>query len=71
MRTIGFILAGLGLVALLYSGFTFTTKEKVVDLGPIDINKEKKHSINWPPVTGAVLVVIGITLVIVDKRKLA
>lgn len=69
MKTIGIILIGAGIVTLLYSGFSYTTEEKVVDLGPLKIDREKKHSINWPPITGAVLVLSGIVVMILDKRK--
>jgi uncharacterized membrane protein YidH (DUF202 family) len=69
MKNIGMILIGIGIVTLLYSGFTYTTREKVVDLGPIEINKDKKHSINWPPITGIALLISGILVLVVDKRK--
>ncbi len=69
MKTIGIVLVIIGIVALIYSGFNFTTKEKVVDVGPIEINKEKKHAINWPPITGVVLLLGGALLIIVDKRR--
>lgn len=68
-RTLGMILIGVGIVALLYSGFTFTTKEKVADLGPIEINKEKKHSLNWPPVAGALMLIGGIVLMVTGKKN--
>jgi hypothetical protein len=42
----------IGIAAFAVSGFSFTTKEKVVDLGPLEINKDKKHNVNWPPVAG-------------------
>lgn len=69
MKKLGLILIGAGIVALLYTGFIFTTKEKVADLGPIEINKEKKHSLNWPPFAGAAMIIAGIALIVTDKKK--
>jgi hypothetical protein len=69
MRSVGIALIIIGVVALIYTGFTFTTKEKVLDAGPIEINKEKKHAVNWPPVAGALLLAAGIVLIVLDKKK--
>ncbi len=69
MKTLGIVLIAIGIAALLYSGFKYTTKENVVDIGPLEINKEKKHSVNWPPITGIVLLLGGIGVLIADKRK--
>lgn len=69
MRSLGIALVVLGVLALIYTGFTFKTKEKVVDLGPLEINKEKKHAVNWPPIAGAVLLAGGLVLIVIDKKK--
>jgi hypothetical protein len=69
MRQLGMVLIGAGILALIYTGFTFTTEENVVDLGPIEINKEKKHKLNWPPFAGVALILGGIGLMVVDKKK--
>ncbi len=69
MKTFGIILIIAGILAFVYTGFTFTTEEKVADIGPIKIDKEKQHTISWPPIAGAVLLIGGIALVIADKKK--
>jgi hypothetical protein len=69
MKPLGIILIVAGLVALIYSGFSFKTKEKVVDIGPLEVNKEKKHDVNWPPFAGIALVAGGIVLIVVDKKR--
>lgn len=67
-KTVGIILIILGIAAFAFSGFSFTTKEKVLDVGPLEINKNKKHSINWPPVAGVLLVVSGVALLLVGRK---
>jgi hypothetical protein len=69
MKNFGIILIILGVIALVYTGFSFTTKEKVVDLGPIDIQKEKQHRVNWPPILGILLMVGGIAIIATSRRK--
>ncbi len=69
MKNTGIVLIVIGAIALLYTGFTFTTKEKVVDLGPLEITKEKTHTVNWPPIIGGVLLAGGIILLVVDKKS--
>ena len=63
-KTIGVILIVLGLVALAYQGISYTTREKVVDLGPIEASKETKQTIPLPPIVGIVSIVGGIFLVL-------
>ena len=70
MKTLGFILAIIGLVMVIYTGFNYVTTEKVVDLGPIQINAEKNHPVQWSPVIGAVLLVGGIVLLVMDKKNI-
>jgi uncharacterized membrane protein len=69
MRAFGIILIILGALALVYTGFTFTTKEKVADIGPIEINKEKENVVSWPPIVGGILLVGGIAMVLTDKKR--
>jgi hypothetical protein len=44
------------------------TTEKVVDLGPIEINAEKNHPVQWSPIVGIVLLVGGIVIALSDKK---
>jgi len=53
---------------IIYSGFNYVTTEKVVDLGPIEINAEKNHPVQWSPIVGIVLLVGGIVIVLSDKK---
>lgn len=61
------ILIGLGVVVLAYSGITYKTRGKPVDLGPLHVETTKSHFI--PPVVGAVALVGGIMLLVLGTRK--
>lgn len=56
------ILIATGVIAFAYQGFTYTTREKVVDLGPIQMTAEKTRTIPLPPILGAIALVSGIVL---------
>jgi len=69
MKGIGIILIILGIVMLIWTGFTYTKKEKVADLGPLEINADKEKSVNWPPYVGGILLAGGIILIAVSPKK--
>ena len=68
-RTIGIVLIVIGIVMMIYTGFNYVTTEKVVDLGPLQINKEENHPVQWSPIIGGLLLVGGIVLLAVNKTK--
>lgn len=68
MKTLGIVLAAIGLIMMIYTGFNYVTKEKVVDIGPIEINKETNHPVQWSPIVGVVLLVGGIVLMVTGKK---
>lgn len=70
----GIAIAGIALIILGIAGFavggiSFTTKEKAVDLGPIEITKEEKHSLPIPQIAAGIAVAAGIALVVAGSRK--
>ncbi len=69
MKNLGIILIVVGLLMTLITGFNIVTKKKVVDLGPIEINKEEKTPIYWSPILGGVLLVSGIAITLISRRK--
>lgn len=69
MKIFGFILIIAGIAMLFSTSFSFTTKENVVDAGPIQINANKKREITWPSYAGGVIIVAGVVLVAVSKKK--
>ena len=68
-RSIGFILIILGVVMLVWTGFSYTKREKVVDAGPLQISADKKKSVNWPPYAGAALLLGGVVLLASSRKN--
>lgn len=69
MRNLGIVLIIIGALMMIYTGFNYVTKEKVVDLGPLEVNKETNHPVQWSPIIGGILVVGGVILIATDKKK--
>jgi hypothetical protein len=67
-RTLGTILIALGVFGLAWGGFTYTTREKVVDIGPIHASRDKTHNVALPPIAGAVALLGGIVLLLIPKK---
>jgi hypothetical protein len=66
---VGVLLIVLGVVAFAYQGITYTTNEKVVDLGPLKVEAKRERTIPLPPVLGGLALAGGIVLVIVGARR--
>ncbi len=67
-KTLGIILIIIGIMMVVYTGFHYVTTENVVDLGPIEINKEKNHFVQWSPFIGISLLIGGIVLMFFNKK---
>ncbi len=68
---VGVVLILLGVAALALGGFSFTQKEKVLDLGPIEATADDKKSVPIPPLVGVLAVVGGVVLVATSARRRA
>ncbi|HEX8680609.1 MAG TPA: DUF3185 domain-containing protein [Chthoniobacterales bacterium] len=69
---IGILLIVVGIIALAYGGFTsFTTKENVAKLGPVEINKQEEHKVPIGPIVGGLCLAGGVVLLLVGNRKTA
>jgi hypothetical protein len=66
---LGIVLIVLGLAALAYQGFTYTTRETVIDIGPIKATADREKTIPLPPILGIVAVAGGVALMIAGSRK--
>jgi hypothetical protein len=66
---IAILLIAIGIVAFGYQGITYTTRENVVDLGPLKMTAETKKTLPLPPIVGASALVGGIVLLVAGKKK--
>ena len=69
VRIAAIALIVLGIIALLYGGITYTKREKILDVGPIEATAETRETIPLPPVLGVLAIVGGIALFVVEGRK--
>ena len=69
MKILGIVLIAVGILMLVFRGFNFTQEKKVLDIGPIEINKKEKKSVEWPIYGGVIALVAGVALVISDKKS--
>ncbi len=68
MKTLGIVVLALGIIMTIFTGFNIITKEKVVDIGPLEVSKEEKTPVYWSPVTGGILIVAGAIILVAAKR---
>ena len=67
-KALGMILVVLGLFGLAWGGFTYTTREKIVDIGPIHATREKTHDVPLPPIFGGLALIGGVVLLIAGRK---
>jgi uncharacterized membrane protein YidH (DUF202 family) len=71
MKLIGIVLIVLGMLGLAYGGFSYTTRERVVDLGPLKVDADKEHTVPIAPIAGVGALVGGIALVMAGSKTRA
>ena len=69
LTVVGIILILLGVVSLVSNGFSYKTREKVIDVGPIEATAEKDKRVNIPPALGIIALAGGIVMVVAGGRK--
>lgn len=68
LAIVGIVLIVLGVAALAYQGFTYTSRETVIDIGPIKATADTQKTVPIPPIAGVVAVVAGVALVVAGRR---
>ena len=63
------ILIVVGVMAFAYQGFSYTTREKVVDLGPLQVTTERTRTLPLPPIVGMIAAVSGLVLLVAGIKK--
>lgn len=69
-KNLAIVLIVIGVLMMIYTGFNYVTKEKVVDLGPLQISKNENHPVQWSPIIGGILLVGGILIIATDRKKI-
>lgn len=65
---VGIALIVVGILALAYQGFSYTVPKKAVDIGPIQVTKEERHTVPLPPILGGLALISGIVVLVMDQR---
>ncbi len=69
MKVLGVVLMLAGVLALAYGGFTYTTHKKAVDMGPLQVERSKQHSVPVPPLLGLGALAVGAVLFFTGNRS--
>ncbi|HYD20552.1 MAG TPA: hypothetical protein VEB40_03680 [Flavipsychrobacter sp.] len=69
MRIAGIVLLIVGILMMIFTGFNVTREKEIVDLGPLEINKQEEKRIGWPAYAGGIVAVLGLVLVIAGRNK--
>ncbi|HEY9261977.1 hypothetical protein [Chitinophaga sp.] len=69
MKVPGIILIIVGIAMILFRGFSVQTEKKVVDIGPVEINKKENKWIGWPTYAGGLVAIVGVVLLVGGKKR--
>ncbi len=70
MRTLGIVIIIVGILMIVFTSINFQTKKKVMDIGSVQINKKENHRVRWPVYTGVAVCIVGIAVLLVNKKSL-
>ena len=69
MKAVGIVLIIIGIVMMVFRSFNFTREKKVADVGPLEINKQENHTVNWPLYAGIVVTVAGVVVLVASNKN--
>lgn len=68
-KTLGILFIAAGVIMLIWTGFSYTQREKVVDAGPVHISADKHKTVTWPPYAGGILVLAGAVMLVTGRSR--
>ena len=69
MKGLGIVLIIVGIIMIVFRSINFTQEKKVVDVGPLEVNKKENKTINWPLYAGVVVTVAGVVVLLVANKS--
>lgn len=69
MKAFGIILIIVGILMIVFRGFSVQTEEKVIDAGPLEVNKKENKWIGWPVYAGGIAIVGGLVVFAINRKK--
>jgi len=69
MKAFGIILIAAGILMLIFRGFSFTKEKKLIDAGPIELNKKEEKNVSWPMYAGGIAVAAGVIVLLAGKKR--
>ena len=69
MKALGILLIVAGILMLIFKGFNFTREKKIVDIGPVEVNKQEQKTVAWPMYAGAIAIAAGAIVLIASRRQ--
>lgn len=68
-KTLGVVFLIGGLAMLIWTGFSYTQREKVIDAGPVHISADKQKTVMWPPYAGGILMIAGVVMLVTARGR--
>jgi uncharacterized membrane protein len=68
-RSVGIILIVVGIAMIIWTSFSYTKEEKIIDAGPIQVSADREKTIEWPAYLGGFILVSGIVIVATSKKN--
>ena len=69
MKAFGIILIIVGILMIVFRGFSVQTEEKVIDAGPLEVNKKENKWIGWPVYAGGIAIIGGLVVLAINRKK--
>jgi hypothetical protein len=71
MKVLATILIIAGVAMIVFRGFNIQTEKKVVDIGPVEINKKENHWLGWPTYAGVIAIAAGAVILVANRKQAA